>query len=456
VTALSGQLLGPLLNIFLIRFISMCVRCYPLKDKWRVSLKCLIAVYMLVFILQGAALISFHEYFAVDYVGSQWLMLFFSSITILLPFFLIKGAFFENLFLTAINAGYVTVVFGAGNYVELSFGGVIAERYPYLICNIVIVSLSAFLLPLLLRVLRRMFGLMREGKPPIWKFIWAIPAVFFALSMMTGNILMGEHVITAAFMTVRLFLGSVMVVTCFLFVKVLHQEVRNAELAEHARMMESQLDLQRVQYERLTENAEHEKAVRHDIRHQLAVLKGFGAAGDLDNLNRYLNELTGSLLAPERLYCKNHAVNAVINHYLSAVESGQTWLDIKLDIPERTGGVPDMDLCVVIGNMLENAVEACRRMEHGEKFIRARTLVQGVYLTLVVENSFDGLWYGQGGVYLSRKREGAGRREGVGLSSVKAVCAKYGGRAVFEVNGNVWRSSAVMHMWSKEHVKNCS
>jgi len=105
-----------------------------------------------------------------------------------------------------------------------------------------------------------------------------------------------------------------------------------------------------------------------------------------------------------------------------------------------------MDLCIIIGNFLENAVEACQRMEEGEKFIRIRSLIQGDYLTIVVENSFDGDWKEQDGVYLSRKREGTENTpfEGIGIASVKSICEKYGGRIVINADDNVWKSSALV------------
>jgi sensor histidine kinase regulating citrate/malate metabolism len=101
-----------------------------------------------------------------------------------------------------------------------------------------------------------------------------------------------------------------------------------------------------------------------------------------------------------------------------------------------------MDLCVIMGNLLENAVEACRYVE--EKFIKVRAVVDGDFLTVVVENSFDGIWRYEGGVYMSRKE--APETRGVGLSSVRAVCEKYGGLMQVDMDGDRWVSSALVNM----------
>ena len=452
-----NTLTGPLLDNFITLLVTLCIRYYPLRSKLRVSVKTLIAIYIPLLAVQCGTYIFFQQVFGADYAGYQLFKLLTGIITIFIPFLIIKNSFYEQLFLLAVSSNYVTVIFGVGHYVELTFGGVFAEQYPYIIFIGVAFLLSMPLLPLLLKVLGRLFGLMPDSRVMIWKFIWIIPTLFFALCMMTANIFMGADSVTYIFVTARVVIGAGMVVTCFLFARALRQEADNAGLVANARMMENQLGLQREQYERLTENAEHEKAARHDLRHQLAVIGQLSDSGSAE-LKEYVEKLTGSLPVSDTAWCKNYAVNAVINHHLSAAESENIRLDIGLEIPEKTGRVPAMDLCVIMGNLLENAVEACRRMEHGgtspasDKFIRVRSMIQGDYLTLMVENSFDGVWNEKDGVYLSRKRERNKKdaREGVGLSSVKAVCAKYGGRAVFEVNGGTWRSSAVVVMGESE------
>ena len=93
-------------------------------------------------------------------------------------------------------------------------------------------------------------------------------------------------------------------------------------------------------------------------------------------------------------------------------------------------------------------MEACRRMERGDKFIRVHSRINGDALSIVVTNSFDGKWFEgeKNGLYLSRKTEAGEPREGIGLSSVKAVSEKHEGLAQYEITTDVWKSSAIVHM----------
>lgn len=198
------------------------------------------------------------------------------------------------------------------------------------------------------------------------------------------------------------------------------------------------LALQREQYAAIAENAEAVKAQRHDLHHQLAVIKDYNHAGEKEKLNDYLEELTANLYTSgERKVCENFAVNAVVLHYVTLAENEGIETSVQLMVPGKTGGVRDSDLSIIVGNFLENAIEACKRMTTGKRFIKLRSRVRDDKLVITMDNSFDGYYQENGELFYSRKRDG----QGIGLSSVLAVAKKYGGNAKFEAKGNVFLSS---------------
>jgi len=217
----------------------------------------------------------------------------------------------------------------------------------------------------------------------------------------------------------------------------------NIILKENTRMTEQLLSLQREQYERITENAEAVKVQRHDLRHQLAVVKGYNDSGDAESLSAYLDELIAGIPASdEKALCENFAVNALTHYYLSFAANSGVKTSIRLSVPKKTGRVRDRDLSIIVGNLLENAIEACKRQTHGERFIKLNSRIHKDTLTFTMDNSFDGNYEEQDGVFFSRKRDG----EGTGLSSVRAIARKYGGDARFEARENVFMSSVYVVM----------
>jgi len=221
----------------------------------------------------------------------------------------------------------------------------------------------------------------------------------------------------------------------------------NIILKENTRMTEQLLSLQREQYERITENAEAVKAQRHDLRHQLAVVKGYNDSGDAKSLSAYLDELITGIPAPDdKALCDNFAVNAVAHYHLSFAAGAGINTSIRLSVPQKTGRVRDSDLSIIVGNLLENAIEACKRQTHGERFIKLNSRIHKDTLTITMDNSFDGNYKEQDGVFFSRKRDG----EGTGLSSVRAIARRYGGDARFEARENMFISSVYLVMGMPE------
>ena len=205
---------------------------------------------------------------------------------------------------------------------------------------------------------------------------------------------------------------------------------------------QSQLDFQREQFGQIMVNVESVKYMRHDMKHHFAVLSEYAQSGNIAGIKGYMEGLDYGLIASRgKIYCENYAVNAILTHYLSLVENDGFDIKIKLTVPADAGRVRDSDLCVVVGNLLDNAVEACRQAG-GERFIRFYSYVEGNALTFTMENSFDGAAREEDGFFYSRKREGMG----FGISSVKAVAARNGGAARFEAKGTMFLSSVYLVM----------
>jgi sensor histidine kinase regulating citrate/malate metabolism len=111
-------------------------------------------------------------------------------------------------------------------------------------------------------------------------------------------------------------------------------------------------------------------------------------------------------------------------------------------VPEYPEQISDSNLCVILGNLFENAIEACGRMTEGHKFIRLRSRLQYGTLTVTMDNSFNGVVSQKDGKFLSSKRN----EIGTGLQSVSAIAEKHGGGASFETDGMVFLSSVYLRL----------
>ncbi len=185
--------------------------------------------------------------------------------------------------------------------------------------------------------------------------------------------------------------------------------------------------MQRAYYPLLLKNVDEARRARHDLRHHLGVIGGFASSGDIPALVGYLERYTAgfSNLVP-LIFSENHVVDVMLRNFVAPAAQEGIAFAAEAQVPEMPQ-IDDADLCIVIGNLLENALEACVRATGERKIFFAAKCVHS-QLVLLVDNSFDGhirVWEGK---YLSRKRQD---REGLGLASVRAIAEKYGGSALF-------------------------
>ena len=204
-------------------------------------------------------------------------------------------------------------------------------------------------------------------------------------------------------------------------------------------VLESVSNLKNEYYKTLQTHITETKQARHDLRHHLSVFQSFIDAGDMEKLNGYLSEYVESLPGSMDLtFCENFAVNSILHYYFNIAEKEGIKVDIRVDVPVNTG-IPDTDLCVIFGNCIENAIEACKRTDK-DKYIKVCSKQKGEMFTITIDNSFDGFLKKDGDKFLSLKHEG----EGIGISSVKAIVEKYGESAQFEADENEFRATVIL------------
>lgn len=216
--------------------------------------------------------------------------------------------------------------------------------------------------------------------------------------------------------------------------------VTNLVLEESIRLTRQNLAMQEEQHLAMMETIACERTFRHDLRQHISVLHEFAAADDIAALKGYFSNLEDQLPAQSAsIFCENAAVDAIIRHY----EAGAKLAGVEFAASVQAGtdlSVSDVDLCVIFGNCLENALEACARQKNGKKYIRVNAGPSiGVY-AITIENSSDGPLRPSGNGFLSSKRP----QTGIGTASVQAIAKKYNGRVSFETDGTLFRISVLL------------
>ena len=203
--------------------------------------------------------------------------------------------------------------------------------------------------------------------------------------------------------------------------------------------LEKQLALQNDHYRNLNDSITTAKARRHDLRHHLVTILAFLGKNNTTAAQVYLNKLCNYYDDSSiPTVCRNQSADALICHYLELAKKQDINIVTKLNLPEDLG-IDDLDLCVILGNCLENAIEACSKISTPEqRFIEISTTITKGHLVIKFANSFNGVIQAQDDGFFSFKR---GPDHGIGLSSVKTLTTKYHGHCSISFKQQVFKVS---------------
>lgn len=191
------------------------------------------------------------------------------------------------------------------------------------------------------------------------------------------------------------------------------------------RMAAYQQDLMEKHCEEVENMYRQTRGWRHDYRNHIQTMKAYLSMGRYEELAEYLEQLDMDLSQVDTVVkTGNVMVDAVLNSKISVARAKQIAVDAKARVPQHMS-VAEVDLCVILGNLLDNAIEACMGIEEGsQRFIRIYIDVLQGQLYLYVLNATAGKLKRRGNSYLSTKDS---REHGYGLMRMDRVVEKYHG-----------------------------
>ncbi|MBR5959440.1 MAG: sensor histidine kinase [Clostridia bacterium] len=223
---------------------------------------------------------------------------------------------------------------------------------------------------------------------------------------------------------------------CVIYYQIVMGVLNASRTRERMRMLE----MQESQFESQQQYMESFARTRHDFRQNILTMKNLYHEGNYDQLGQYIDEYYDALPVPEtRRYCSNRALNALLNYYAGKAKENDIPVSFRIDIPQKIA-VSDVDLCTIIGNILENAVAASLEIPVENRNLFLSGLVQNNRLYIVATNAFNGLVKQRNGKYLSSRHTG----NGIGLKSICASAEKYHGKAAFSHDGKEFHSDVML------------
>lgn len=164
------------------------------------------------------------------------------------------------------------------------------------------------------------------------------------------------------------------------------------------------------------------RGYKHDFHHHLQTLKGQLEAGEFDRALAYIEQLDNQLMNVDTLLkTGNVSLDAILSAKIAQAKTENIAVVVKANVPDALT-ISDLELSIIIGNLLDNAIEACRTVT-GERFIRIFTSMKGTMLYFSMLNAAGAKKKKTGSLFVTHK-DGV---HGFGLRRVEAILKEHGG-----------------------------
>ena len=201
------------------------------------------------------------------------------------------------------------------------------------------------------------------------------------------------------------------------------------------------LQMEEKQYRKTRQYLQDTSAIRHDFRQHILYINELLEQGQTDKLKDYLSPIVETANRTHRVICENQAVDVIANHYDEIASSKNIAISWSIDLNEKLP-IDEADMCAVMGNLVENAIQAVEQLEGDNRLVNVRIgLLTPKTLVISIYNAYKGrLILDKNGLPITEKKN-----HGIGLRSVRNIVERYGGSMEIETHNQLFNVSILMY-----------
>ena len=201
------------------------------------------------------------------------------------------------------------------------------------------------------------------------------------------------------------------------------EKYENVMLKEKVAMYVSQLDV-------IMQTENKVRTMQHDLRHHITELKYLSMKSSNDEMLQYIVQMEEYIKNPDELVASgNVEIDSLLNYMLRRAKEELNEVNTKIDLPKNMKDC--FDITVILGNLLENAIEASKESE--ERLLNVNISTKKGILRIEIENSYSGKLNVVAQKFISTKKKG--ENHGFGIRSVENIVKKYNGLIEFSTDG---------------------
>ncbi|KUO66627.1 MAG: hypothetical protein APF84_04105 [Gracilibacter sp. BRH_c7a] len=376
--------------------------------------------------------------------GFVWFSLGYQSFMFLYPIFVQIPLFIGFWFISKYKG--VKLLFVLLTVIVLSsppilLGHIVAAFFGYndLIVNVVCLVMYLPITFIVYKYFRPLFLYMLRNTKKGWWVFCLIPLSYNVFTFLLGRYdveLVREVEILWLDTTVAiLIIGSYV-----LILRLFRQTRKQLTLQNEQNILAMQVSALEARSEALKQSEETTLLYRHDLRHHLHLINGYVADNNLSQIKKYLTEIEKSIDDTVTIkYCDNDAVNLILSPYINRAKEENIMVESHVHIPKDCE-VSDLDLCIILSNAIENAINACRSItDINDRRINISCTSKNEKLFIQVTNNFIGEVNFAEDMPISDQEN-----RGFGTKSIAATVQKYCGLCSFTAESGVFKVRVIL------------
>ncbi len=229
------------------------------------------------------------------------------------------------------------------------------------------------------------------------------------------------------------------VVTNYIVFLIVHKYTGMAEKRLEEEMIYQEIAYIDEYYQDVEKYQEQIQDIKHDMKNQLAALYDAVERGERELVRDTLAEMLGDIrLAEDIIYSANPIINSLLKVKVAKAREKGIEVTVKAFVPKKMS-IESGDMGVLYGNLIDNAIEACAKVQGNNRFVDVETKYQEGKLLIVIRNSKNPERNPD-----FKTTKGDKRRHGRGLRSVRRVAEQYGGNLLLEDEGDTFKASLLL------------
>lgn len=373
--------------------------------------------------------------------SSEFVRMSFYGVYFILSCIVIKEKFARHMFVWCIIIIFSSTITAFTRLI----GTLITSKVPYLTNNIAMLIILPVSIILGFKFIKGVvIPVIYETSYYVCKLITVLLANLFILGVICACELPMNQIEPIAVLGVRCIIAICGVTICLIFRGNMQDQQKIFLLREEKQRQEALLAMSKEQFLALSEKIEKAKRGWHDLKHHLAAVQNYIARKDYDGLSQYI-EKASQILPPDTIltFCNNQTTNVILSYYYDKSQKSEIPMDIRVNMSKEVS-IPEAELWVLLGNLLENALEGSLRIKEGKRKVKVKIALREGILAIVIDNccNENTIRIVEQGFQSSKDDLNCGN----GLASISLLAEKYAGNATFEVKDGWFQSSVYLQV----------